>query len=202
MSTTRYVTWSLHNKNRSGLRLFLDTFSASDSSSLNAGGGVTTGPDVTLTTYGNGNKQDVKARQELRGSPSVLNSELSGNPQTSQARLVDLLESTLWNRRLAPTSEEIVNALVAQIFDGIRDHFVTSSELKFNCFSLMPVVDKFPALLRDDLEVAFEEDLDSVFDVRQARRALERQKADLEFELKRVERLQQKFSNIQKSLSS
>lgn len=201
MSTTRYVTWSLHNKNRSGLRQFLDTFSASDSSSLNAAVGVTTAPDVTMAVNGNGNKQDIKSRQELKGSPSALNSELSSN-QTTQARLVDLLESTLWNRRLAPSSEEIVNALVAQIFDGIRDHFVTAAELKFNCFFLMPVVDKFPALLRDDLEVAFEEDLDSVFDVAQARRALEQQKVDLEFELKRVERLQEKFSIIHESLSS
>eukprot|EP00250_Pteridium_aquilinum_P033868 c6523_g1_i1 orf=228-3032(+) len=201
MSTTRYVTWSLHNKNRSGLRQFLDTFSASDNASLNATAGVTTALDVTLGINGSGNKQDMKSRQEFKGNPSAPNSEMSNN-QTAQARLVDLLESTLWNRRLAPSSEEIVNALVAQIFDGIRDHFVTAAELKFNCFFLMPVVDKFPALLRDDLEVAFEEDLDSVFDVAQARRALEQQKADLEFELKRVERLQEKFSNIHESISS
>ena len=29
----------------------------------------------------------------------------------------------------------------------------------------MPVVDKLPALLRDDLEYAFEDDLDNVFDL-------------------------------------
>ena len=50
----------------------------------------------------------------------------------------------------------------------------------------MPVVEKFPALLRDDLEAAFEEDLDSVFDVVQARRTLEQQRIDLEFEMKKV----------------
>jgi predicted RecB family endonuclease len=50
----------------------------------------------------------------------------------------------------------------------------------------MPVVEKFPALLRDDLEAAFEEDLDSVFDVVQARRALEQQRIELELEMKKV----------------
>ncbi|XP_030941408.1 dynamin-like protein ARC5 isoform X2 [Quercus lobata] len=36
---------------------------------------------------------------------------------------------------------------------------------KFNCFPLMPVVDKLPALLREDLESAFEDDLDNIFDI-------------------------------------
>ena len=56
--------------------------------------------------------------------------------QTTQGRLVDLLESTLWNRRLAPTSEDIVNALVAQIFEGIRDHCVAAAEMKV-CMSFL-----------------------------------------------------------------
>ena len=66
------------------------------------------------------------------------------------------------------------------------DHFLMAYFPQFNCFFLMPVVEKFPALLRDDLEAAFEEDLDSVFDVVQARRALEQQRIDLEFEMKKV----------------
>eukprot|EP00250_Pteridium_aquilinum_P017451 c23631_g1_i1 orf=300-3137(-) len=201
MSTTRYVTWSLHTKNRTGLHQFLDTYSANEGSSLNASTTVNATPsDATIGTAGSGNKQDIKQRQELKGNSSAPNSE-SVTLQTPQARLVDLLESTLWNRRLAPSSEEIVNALVAQIFEGIRDHFVTAAELKFNCFFLMPVVDKFPALLREDLEAAFEEDLDNVFDVAQARRALEVQKSDLELELRRVDKLKEKFAIIQNSLS-
>lgn len=50
----------------------------------------------------------------------------------------------------------------------------------------MPVVDTFPALLREDLENAFEQDIDRVFDVAQVRRSLSQQKADLELELRRV----------------
>ena len=94
-------------------------------------GGMTQGSDVAIpSSVGSGNKQDTsKSRQEFKGNPSASTIETSNN-QTTQARLVDLLESTLWNRRLAPSSEEIVNTLVAQIFDGIRDHFVTAAELK------------------------------------------------------------------------
>jgi hypothetical protein len=120
-------------QNRSGLHQFLDTFPTSDSSSiLSTNGSLTQGLDAGTipTSVGSGNKQDgSKSRQELKGNPSASTIETTNN-QTTQARLVDLLESTLWNRRLAPSSEEIVNALVAQIFDGIRDHFVTAAELK------------------------------------------------------------------------
>lgn len=50
----------------------------------------------------------------------------------------------------------------------------------------MPLVDTFPALLREDLETAFEQDIDQVFDVSLVRRSLHQQKGDLELELRRV----------------
>lgn len=50
--------------------------------------------------------------------------------QTTETKLADLLDSTLWNRKLAPSSERIVYALVQQIFHGIREYFLASAELK------------------------------------------------------------------------
>lgn len=50
----------------------------------------------------------------------------------------------------------------------------------------MPVVDKLPALLREDLESAFEDDLDTVFDITNLRHSLGQQKREAEIELKRV----------------
>lgn len=58
--------------------------------------------------------------------------------------------------------------------------------LQFNCFLLMPVVDKLPALLREDLDSAFNDDLDNVFDITNLRLSLGNQKRDIEIELKRV----------------
>lgn len=60
------------------------------------------------------------------------------------------------------------------------------SSLQFNCFLLMPVVDKLPALLREDLESAFEDDLDNVFDITNMRHSYAQQKRETEVELKRV----------------
>ena len=38
---------------------------------------------------------------------------------------------------------------------GIRDQVVTTVELKFNCFFLMPLLDAFPGRLREELETAY-----------------------------------------------
>lgn len=50
----------------------------------------------------------------------------------------------------------------------------------------MPVVDKLPALLREDLESAFEDDLDNVFDITNLRHSLGQRKQETEIEMKRV----------------
>nr|ATB19780.1 ARC5 [Hesperocyparis macrocarpa] len=202
MSTTRYVTWSLHNKNRAGLRQFLDFFSNSEQATLNSAAiAGTSSQDLIVGLTENGSKQENKSRPDIKPGQTLNTTEAAVN-QSSEMRLVDLLESNLWNRKIAPSSEQIVNALVAQIFQGIRDHFVASAELKFNCFFLMPVVDKFPALLCEDLEAAFEDGLDNVFDVAYARQTLTNRKRDLEMELQRVKRLEEKFIAIHHDISA
>ncbi|CAH9139476.1 unnamed protein product [Cuscuta epithymum] len=195
VSTTRYVTWSLHNKNRAGLRQFLDSFGGSEHSSMN-GSSASAGQELS-TEYVNG---ETKPRTDVKVTSK--NNELSMSCQTSETRLADLLDSTLWNRRLAPSSERIVYALVQQIFHGIREYFLASTELKFNCFLLMPVVDKLPALLRKDLESAFEDDLDNVFNITNLQHSFGQQKRETEIELKRIQKLKEKFRCIHEQLNS
>ena len=66
-------------------------------------------------------------------------------------------------------------------------------KLQFNCFLLMPIVDKLAALLREDLESAFEDDLDGIFNVTQLRHSLGQKERELEVELKRVHSLSKPF---------
>ncbi|XP_073273191.1 dynamin-like protein ARC5 isoform X1 [Primulina huaijiensis] len=200
VSTTRYVSWSLHNKNRAGLRQFLDSFGGSEQStagvpSANSFSELSSGP-VASEKLENKLKSDVKLNHLASGNDSAT------SIATTETRLADLLDSTLWNRRLAPSSERIVYALVQQIFHGIREYFLASAELKFNCFLLMPVVDKLPALLRDDLESAFEDDLDNVFNITSLRQSLGQRKRETEIELKRIDRLKEKFRQIHRQLNS
>ncbi|KAM0845906.1 hypothetical protein ACQ4PT_056045 [Festuca glaucescens] len=193
-STTRYVTWSLHNKNRAGLRHFLDSFVAPEQYAHTA---HSSGPHEQSSGL-NDNKQD-RPKGDLR---SIHPSDSNPSSVASETRLIDLLDSTLWNRRLAPSSERLVYALVHQIFHGIKEHFLVTTELKFNCFLLMPIVDKLAALLREDLESAFEDDLDGIFNVTQLRHSLGQTKRELEVELKRIKRLKEKFGEINKKLNS
>ncbi|KAK7319390.1 hypothetical protein RJT34_04111 [Clitoria ternatea] len=195
VSTTRYVSWSLHNKSRAGLRQFLDSFGGTEHSN------ACNNPTATvLSPTSAHDKEDTKAQSDVKLSHVASGTDSSTSIQTSETKLADLLDSTLWNRRLAPSSERIVYGLVQQIFHGIREYFLVSTELKFNCFLLMPIVDKLPALLREDLESAFEDDLDNVFDITNLQHSLGQQKADTEIELKRIKRLKEKFRMIHEQL--
>ncbi|CAK9140462.1 unnamed protein product [Ilex paraguariensis] len=200
VSTTRYVTWSLHNKNRAGLRQFLDSFGGTEQSSMGNNSVSLSVSQESSPAVAN-DKQDIKPRADVKLSHLASGIESSTAIQTTDTRLADLLDSTLWNRRLAPSSERIVYALVQQIFHGIREYFLASVELKFNCFLLMPVVDKLPALLREDLESAFEDDLDDVFDISNLRHSLGQQKRETEIELKRIKKLREKFRQIHEQLN-
>ncbi|CAK7353710.1 unnamed protein product [Dovyalis caffra] len=65
----------------------------------------------------------------------------------------------------------------------------------------MPVVDKLPALLRQDLESAFVDDLDNVFDITNLRHSFSQQKLETEMDLKRIKRLKEKFRLINEQLA-
>ncbi|GAB2246032.1 hypothetical protein Droror1_Dr00001525 [Drosera rotundifolia] len=200
VSTTRYVSWSLHNKNRAGLRHFLDSFGASEQAIANSSPSYSGSYQEPALASNANDKQDNKAKSDTKLGHVISGTDSGGSPQTTETRLADLLDSTLWNRRLAPSSERIVYALVQHIFHGIKEYFLASAELKFNCFLLMPIVDKLPALLREDLECAFENDLDRIFNVSRVRSSLGQQKRDTEIELKRIQRLKEKFRQIHEQL--
>ncbi|XP_042008602.1 dynamin-like protein ARC5 [Salvia splendens] len=199
VSTTRYVSWSLHNKNRAGLRQFLDSFGGSEQS--NAAVNSSSLSTELSSGFASNDRQDVKSKADVKLNSLAPGNDSTASAPTTETRLADLLDSTLWNRRLAPSSERIVYALVQQIFHGIREYFLASTELKFNCFLLMPVVDKLPALLRADLEATFE-DVDNVFDISTVRHSLGHRKREMEIELKRMQRLKDKFREIHEQLNS
>lgn len=75
-------------------------------------------------------KQDIKPKADVKLSHLASGIDSATCAQTTETRLADLLDNTLWNRRLAPSSERIVYALVQQIFHGIREYFLASAELK------------------------------------------------------------------------
>jgi len=75
-------------------------------------------------------REDTKSQPDVKLSHVASGIDSSSSIQTTETKLADLLDSTLWNRRLAPSSERIVYGLVQQIFHGIREYFLVSTELK------------------------------------------------------------------------
>lgn len=87
LSTTRYVTWSLHNKSRGALKTMMAKVEA---------------------------KATAKARADAAAAASSRGKEADADAST----IMDMLDASLWNRQLAVMSEEMVAALVCQIFEG------------------------------------------------------------------------------------
>lgn len=121
---TRIITL----QNRAGLRQFLDSFGGSEQSNV----GVNSSSLSTELSSGfvSNDRQDVKSKGDVKLNSLTPGNDSTASAPTTETRLADLLDSTLWNRRLAPSSERIVYALVQQIFHGIREYFLASTELK------------------------------------------------------------------------
>lgn len=144
-----------------------------------------------------GTAHDVAAAESCLGG---LHSSVAG-PSLGAVSAIDALEHTLWSRQLTRVSEELVAALVAQIFEGIRDQLVQAAELKFNCFFLLPLVDIFPTHMRSELERAYQEESGVLLDVAGLRASLQEQLRGNEAELLQLERLQSKFSVVHATLA-
>lgn len=121
-------SFTLALQNRAGLRQFLDSFGGTEQSTLS----ITVSSGLSQeSSYGTANeKHDSKPRGDVKLSHLASGMDSASSVQTTDTKLADLLDSTLWNRRLAPSSERIVYALVQQIFLGIREYFLASTELK------------------------------------------------------------------------
>lgn len=120
-------------QNRAGLRQFLDSFGGSEQSNV----AVNSSSLSTELSSGfvSNDKQEVKSKGDVKLNNLASGNDSTASAPTTETRLADLLDSTLWNRRLAPSSERIVYALVQQIFHGIREYFLASTELKVFIYS-------------------------------------------------------------------
>ncbi|XP_039038061.1 dynamin-like protein ARC5 [Hibiscus syriacus] len=100
VSTTRYVSWSLHNKNRAGVRHFLDSFGGTESSSVAANSIPPGNSQESSPVSVAAEKHGTKPRADTKLSHIHSSIDSYSSSQTAETKLADLLDSTLWNRRL------------------------------------------------------------------------------------------------------
>jgi len=82
-----------------------------------------------------------------------------------------------------------------------RQHFAQSVAMKFNCFFLMKFVDDFPAYLREELDLIYENgDLERVFNIGNARELLETKRETLLAARRDNVALQEKFASLMAAL--
>ena len=122
LSTTRYITWSLHTRNGFGLKALVGEArfpAAAQASMTRCLSGRLCMLRCTVTwERGCQSVQAFRAHDSAPvAAPSVRHS-VRGHPVS------DVLDGTLWNRELGSVSEEVVTALVHQLFQGIRDYLV------------------------------------------------------------------------------
>jgi hypothetical protein len=129
----RLLCWM---QNRAGLRHFLDSFVAPEQLPVNTHTAHSTAGLHSQSSGSNESKQD-RPKGDLKPNHS---SDLNSSGTVPETRLVDLLDSTLWNRRLVPSSERLVYALVHQIFHGIKEHFLVTTELKVLAVPLQHII--------------------------------------------------------------
>lgn len=109
--------------------------------------------------------------------------------------LLQLTEEMLAGRNAGRTNT-VVTSLVQYIVRSWRDHFARTVAMKFNCFFLMPFLDDFPAYLRAELDSAYDGSMGDLFDIQEARSALQTRRADLEAECEANSKLQRRFDMI------
>jgi len=119
----------------------------------------------------------------------------------AQEVILQFMDDLLLSRVVTPSSMAVVSSLVDHIVDAWRMHFAKVVELKFNCFFLMPVVEEFPRFCREKLDRLYGGDLNDVFNIAEARAALERRREELLQERRRVEKLQEMFNAINSQLT-
>ena len=68
--------------------------------------------------------------------------------------------------------------------------------MKFNCFFLMPFLDDFPAYLRNELDTLYDGGVNELFDITEARQALQNTRMELVAECEANSKLQRRFDLI------
>ena len=113
--------------------------------------------------------------------------------------LLQLTEEMLAGRNANRTST-VVTALVQYIIRSWRDHFARTVTMKFNCFYLMPFMDDFPAFLRNELDEMYDSGMGELFDITEARMALQTKRGELQAECEANSKLQRRFDTINAQL--
>ena len=152
----------------------------------------------------NSNNNMKSSNTEFSSSETALTNRQWKEDETQVSEyfeLMQLMEEMLAGRQGGRTTTVVVT-LVQYIISSWRNHFARTVAMKFNCFFLMPFLDDFPAFLRDEIDQIYEGGMGELFDITEARLALQNRKTELIAECDANSKLQRRFDLINSQLRS
>jgi hypothetical protein len=216
---TRFVTWDLHDRSAGALQRSIPPESHLVE--------VYSVAIDTKTKRGSKKENDGRQKQQKRNdlpstSVRVIDQWEQANGRSDQLvvsamdhslhvsesqqladyqNLLQFMEEVACQRDANRTSA-VISALVQHIIMGWRDHFAKVVTMKFNCFFLMSFLDDFPYHLRNELDKVYEKGLAELFDISEARAALQMRRQELVAECEANQKLQERFDAINEQMQA
>merc|ERR1711871_757068 len=221
---TRFVTWDVDGQGGSPAlykslptpKKMVEIYSVAVDN--NSGDGSGSGKDSSSSSSKRGRKEHIADKvtdewaaasgssvsvDSVAAHGQIVSSQF-GQDDAQASDYFDLLQLTeeMLAGRNAGRTNTVVTALVQYIIRSWRDHYARTVAMKFNCFFLMPFLDEFPAYLRKELDDIYSEDSDvgEMFDIQEARNALQQRRTELEAECAANSKLQRRFDMINAQL--
>ncbi len=220
---TRFVTWDVDGKGGSSAlykslptpKKMVEIYSVAIENSDGSGAGLSSNgkkdkkasiADKVTDEWASASGGSPVSVSDAIGSKGEIVASSFGNQDEGQVSdyldLLQLTEEMLAGRNVGRTNT-VVTALVQYIIRSWRDHYARTVAMKFNCFFLMPFLDEFPSYLRNELDEMYADDASDVadmFDIQEARNALQQRRSELEAECNANSKLQRRFDMINAQL--
>ena len=211
---TRFVTWDLHERgnlavqdslpSKEMVNIYALTMDNKKSGNKKRRGGPdervmeewasANGEDVV--SYGYDRDEAVAAKHNGR---MVVGTSRAASDNNDNMDVMNLMEQVACMRD-GDRTNRVVSALVQHIVRAWRMSFAQNVAMKFNCFFLLPFLEEFPFYLRQNLDKLYAGELNHMFDLSDAKAALERRLSDLDAEAAANRKLQTKFEEINQQL--
>jgi GTPase SAR1 family protein len=211
---TRFVTWDLHERGNLAVQDSLPSKEMVNIYALtmdNKRGGSRKkrgGPDErVMEEWASANGEDVvsygydkdEATAAKHNGRLVVGSSRAASGSSDNMDVMNLMEQVACMRD-GDRTNRVVSALVQHIVRAWRMSFAQNVAMKFNCFFLLPFLEEFPFYLRQNLDKLYAGELNHMFDLSDAKVAIERRISELDAEAGANRKLQSKFEEINQQL--
>jgi hypothetical protein len=197
ISITRYVTWNLDERSSGALSRALP-----DHTDMVGVYKVAMRKDAAPDKIEDNGKPYAGIVTETGGNKALTPMENEKQRDRDYRNLIQLVEEAMMSRDSNRTNI-VVSGMVQHIVASWQHQFCKDVITKYNCYFLLPFVDRFHKFIRHELQGIYQDDgdgLSDVFDIGAARRSLQLYREELASECMMNKKLQEKFDVCSKMM--